>query len=355
MSIDLLIGGAGLAGLRIGLAALRANRKQRVVILEKELHTGGRVFTYYSSDPVPIQWEEGAGRISTQHKKTLSLLKTYGLHTIPISSTSNVLLCRDVPAQPTPNPFDDLSAIYLDPLRALDSHMLATHTIEQLLKKTVGPAHTSRILSLFPYYAETHTLRADLALQSFTEEMGRSHHFVVCQEGLSALTSTMAAEFLERGGEIHHGITITKCVPNRQGMQVNITHSHNHTQYRGAYDAHAVVLTMPCDALKKIMSVPVLRHLGMEPLVRIYAVFPLQNGKAWFDDQKIVTDGVLRYIIPMNPKKGTIMISYTEGPDALHWSRLSKKDMIVSLMAAVRALFPDRHIPDPRLLLDIAH
>jgi monoamine oxidase len=341
---DLLIGGAGLAGLRIGLAVLQADRTKRVIILEKEKHTGGRVFTYYSPDH-KIQWEEGAGRISTQHTKVLSLLKKYGLHTIPISSESDWMSSK---GDTQPNPFDDLCAIYLDPLKALDPHLLATHTIEQLLKKTVGPVKTSRFMSLFPYHAETHTLRADLALRSFDEEMGR-HEFVVCKEGLSALTSAMAAEFLERGGEIHHGITITGVNKKGHRMVVNVEHNHDTQKYKGMYEGNAVVLTMPCDVLKKITMpvLPVLKHLAMEPLVRIYAVFPLQHGKAWFPQTKIVTDGPLRYIIPMNPTQ--VMISYMEGPDTDKWFHLPKERLTKELMKEVRRLFP-LEIPEPTMV-----
>ena len=342
---DLLIGGAGLAGLRIGLAVLKADRTKRVILLEKEKHTGGRVATYYSSDH-KIQWEMGAGRISTRHTKTLSLLKKYGLSTVPISSESDWMSNDGDSA--IPNPFGELCAIYLDPLKALDPHLLATHTIEQLLKKTVGPLKTRRFMSLFPYHAETHTLRADLALRSFDEEMGNDH-FVVCREGLSALTSAMAAEFLERGGEIHHGITITGCRSTKQGMILDVEHNHDTQKYKGVYegtyDSATVVLTMPCDVLKKIIKLPILRHLAMEPLMRIYAVFPLQTP--WFPSTKIVTDGPLRYIIPMNPKQGTMMISYMEGPDTDHWSRIPKEDMTKELMKEVRRLFPHLTIPDP--------
>ena len=341
---DLLIGGAGLAGLRIGLAVLQADRTKRVILLEKEKHTGGRVFTYYSPDH-KIQWEEGAGRISTQHTKTLSLLKKYGLHTIPISSESDWMSSK---GDTQPNPFDDLCAIYLDPLKALHPHLLATHTIEQLLKKTIGPTHARRVLALFPYHAETHTLRADLALRSFDEEMGR-HEFVVCKEGLSALTSAMAAEFLERGGEIHHGITITGVNKKGHRMVVNVEHNHDTQKYKGMYEGNAVVLTMPCDVLKKITMpvLPVLKHLAMEPLVRIYAVFPLQHGKSWFPQTKIVTDGPLRYIIPMNPKQ--VMISYMEGPDTDKWFHLPKERLTKELMKEVRRLFP-LEIPEPTMV-----
>ena len=339
---DLLIGGAGLAGLRIGLAVLKADRTKRVILLEKEKHTGGRVATYYSSDH-KIQWEMGAGRVSTKHTKTLSLLKKYGLSTVPISSDSDWMSKDDT--RGSPNPFTELCAIYLDPLKALDPHLLATHTIEQLLKKTVGPTRARRFLDLFPYHAETHTLRADLALRSFDEEMGH-HDFVVCQEGLSALTSAMAAEFLERGGEIHHGITITGV--NKKGHRMVVDVEHHDTQHdKSTYDSAAVVLTMPCDVLKKIIKLPLLRHLAMEPLMRIYAVFPLRSGKAWFPSTKIVTDGPLRYIIPMNPTQ--VMISYMEGPDTDHWSRIPKEDLTKELMKEVRRFFP-MEIPEPTVV-----
>ena len=307
------------------------------------------MFTYYSPDH-KIQWEEGAGRISTQHTKVLSLLKKYGLSTVPISSDSDWMSSK---GDTQSNPFTELCAIYLDPLKALDPHLLATHTIEQLLKKTVGPARAAQFMALFLYHAETHTLRADLALRSFDEEMG-DDHFVVCQEGLSALTAAMAAEFLERGGEIHHGITITGVSPSQddktKGMIVNVEHNHDTQHYQGSYEGAAVVLTMPCDVLKKITLpsvLPVLRHLAMEPLMRIYAVFPLRSGKSWFPSTKIVTDGPLRYIIPMNPKQGTIMISYMEGPDTDHWSRIPKEKLTIELMKEVRRFFPHLTIPDP--------
>jgi monoamine oxidase len=185
-------------------------------------------------------------------------------------------------------------------------------------------------------------------------------HFVVCREGLSALTAAMAAEFLERGGEIHHGITITGCRSTKQGMIVDVEHNHDTQHYKGvyegAYDSYAVVLTMPCDVLKKItlpFVLPVLKHLAMEPLVRIYAVFPLQHGnpsKPWFPSTKVVTDGPLRYIIPINPKQGTIMISYTEGPDADHWSHIPKEKLTKELMKEVRRLFPHLTIPEPTVV-----
>jgi monoamine oxidase len=91
----------------------------------------------------------------------------------------------------------------------------------------------------------------------------------------------------------------------------------------------------------------------MEPLLRVYAVFKkssLAKGGVWFADlPKIVTDSPLRYIIPIDYKKGVIMISYTDGADARQLMKMKTEDLEEFIMTEIRALFPDRVIPDPVL------
>jgi monoamine oxidase len=89
----------------------------------------------------------------------------------------------------------------------------------------------------------------------------------------------------------------------------------------------------------------------MNPLLRIYAAFPIRNGTSWFSGMpKVVTSDPLRYIIPINASKGEIMISYTDGEDARYWMKKSPHAMETEIMRRVRALFPDRDIPDPLLI-----
>ena len=92
MSYDVIIVGAGIAGLRVGLQLLRS--KVSCCILEKYNYTGGRVVTFRTKLPKvgEVQWENGAGRISTSHKKVLDLLKRYDLHTAPIHPTFTIVI-----------------------------------------------------------------------------------------------------------------------------------------------------------------------------------------------------------------------------------------------------------------------
>jgi len=96
--------------------------------------------------------------------------------------------------------------------------------------------------------------------------------------------------------------------------------------------------------IKGVSTLPILNKLIMTPLLRMYAVFPLHKGKAWFSDlPRTITDDPIRHIIPMGG--GSIMISYTDGDDAKYW--MNQKEVPDKVMKRIRDLFPQLSIPDP--------
>jgi len=337
---DLIIVGGGIAGLYAGLHYIKSKPKHKVIILEKYDYIGGRIVTY--SKP-PYQWEIGAGRIASNHYKVKKLMDTYGLTWAPISSDSSWLSNQG--AKIESNPFNKLIPVMMSPLASLPSHILATHTLAQLLKEIHGSAIANTFIKQFPYWAEVNTLRADLALKSFSEEMGSKATFGVCVEGLQAIVSNMANEFVKLGGIIQLKTTVKNIIHQTVILKDN-------TKLTGKN----IVLALHASALKQIPSLATwkpLKYLAMEPLVRIYAVFPVTD-KSWFNDLgKIVTKNKIRYIIPIDTKKGSIMISYTDGADAKYWilryNKGGQKEVQEEVMTAIRALFPTRFIPDPIL------
>lgn len=339
---DVIIVGAGLSGLRVGIEVLSKYPHLRCCIIEKYGYNGGRVFTYRKKikGVGDVQWEHGAGRISTSHKKVLSLLKKYKLTFLPISA--DTLWLED---GLTKNDFSALIDIYMTPLLSLPSSMLQSHTLSELLHMIHGK-DTSFYLQ-FPYYAEIHTLRADLALHSFQAEMKSNSGFGVCQEGLSALTDHMADEFIKRGGTI---IQKTELRSVSYSTSFSLECLCLCTNKKRFFQSSVCVLALHHQALMQIKGAqhfPVLKKLVMEPLLRVYAIFPVIRKRSWFYDlSKIVTPGHIRYIIPIDPAKGIIMISYTEGPDAEYWMKQSPETQF-NIMKSIRNLFPDRSIPDP--------
>jgi len=353
-SYDLIIVGGGIAGLRVGIETLKTNPDINCCILEKYGYIGGRIVTFRKNIPKvgAVQWENGAGRIATTHKKVLHLLKDYGLTFIPISNESSFI--NEKTAAITENKFSDLIQFYFGPIEQLPCEMLATHTLSELLNKTIGLVAAKKLYEQFPYYSEIHTLRADLALESFKKEMGVSG-FGVVKEGFSSLTNAMMDEFTSLGGKVIMDIDAYKVASNHDNS-VTINCRIRNTNKKTSYTGKVVVLALHHSALTKIEGVntlSVLRHLTMMPLLRIYAVFPTKNGVSWFSNyKKIVTNSRIRYIIPVDPKRGIVMISYTDGLDAKWWFKQNiddngDNDVKEIVMTKIRKLFPELNIPDP--------
>jgi hypothetical protein len=360
---DLIIVGGGIAGLRVGIEALKQNPFIHCCILEKYNYIGGRIVTFRKTIPRvgEVQWENGAGRISTTHSKVLSLLSRYNLTFIPISDETDYINDPTIGTVGRPimtgNTFTDLIKVYLDPLAQLSHDILERHTLAELLDKTLGSGAAGRFYEQFPYWSEIHTLRADLGLQAFKGEMNSNKGFGVCKEGLSSLIDKMKAEFLERGGSIMIDTELysISAYPDRS---MHLSCRVRNTKKTIALIGSACVLALHHAALKNISGVSqlkVLKHLTMEPLLRMYAIFPVRRGTWWGKGlNKVVTNSPIRYIIPIDSERGIVMISYTDGADARHWIKQDEsakehgeenvKDLV---MTEIRRLFPDRHIPNP--------
>jgi hypothetical protein len=64
--------------------------------------------------------------------------------------------------------------------------------------------------------------------------------------------------------------------------------------------------------------------------------------------KEVLPHSPIRFFIPMDASKGLAMISYTEGRDAMRWMGIkSVKEREKATMKALRALYPDKEIPDP--------
>jgi len=361
---DVVIVGAGVAGLRVGIEVLKQHKSLRCCILEKYNYVGGRVVTYHHEveGVGEVQWENGAGRISTTHKRVLRLLRKYGLTFHHISGETKFMSKRRgvFPPVMEPDRFYQLLHIYLSPLERLSPEVLATHTLEELLAKTMGEDKAAEFYIQYPFFAEIHVLRADLALQAFQEEMGTNEGFGVCVEGYQAIPLKMRDEFLGLGGEILMNMDVVG-VSKGEGedgawteVRAKETLCDDQTVDH-VFLGRSVVLAAHAKAIQRMEGVkflPVLQKLEMPFLVRMYAVFPKESdGKVWFHDlPKIVTDSRVRYVIPVDKEKGAIMVSYTEGDDAKYWLMMMMAHphrVQKEVMKKLRSLFPERDIPAP--------
>jgi glycine/D-amino acid oxidase-like deaminating enzyme len=336
---DTIIIGGGVAGLTV--AKELAKRGDKVILFDKWGNWGGRVYTYHGAGG--IQYEIGAGRIFKEHKRVNELVHHYGLKTFPIS-TESLWEVKD------PNPFLDLFAPIRDLLATLPADVLAKHTIAELLPHSLEP-----ILLRFPYRSEFYTLRADEALRFFSprKTMGASgdaYYSVV--GGLDQIPKGLAREAKHAGATLKQESDVKDVRRVDELFEVEVETKGERKTYVAA---RVVFATCRCSLsdFKILSETPVLKQTGTEPLSRIYAVYPpsKSTGEVWFAGmEKVVTANPLRYVIPINAKKGLIMISYTDGDDTEYWKGLKDAALQKEIQRCARELFPEHTIPEPTYL-----
>ena len=345
---DILIVGAGIAGLHCALRISEKFPSKRIAIAEASDVTGGRIFTFQAPFR-GLHWEAGAGRVNTNHTHTCKYVKKYGLTRIPIENGSKWVTIGRMSKS---NDWNSIVKTFVTSLSKIPKVMLATHTLYDLLCKIYTTSIVESILFFFPYRAEVMTLRADLALESFQSDMAPNASFFVIKEGFSSLPAAMEDELVGRGVTFLMNHRCTSL--HSQDVFPMIAHFKTPVNSQ-SISATKIILAIPSDALRKVShfkSYPILKHLEASALLRTYAVFP-KNGdsRMWFEGMKrTVTDTPLRHIIPINTNKGIIMTSYTDGDDTIHWEKLKKKGTGVvakEIVKELQALFPESVIPNP--------
>lgn len=338
--MDVVIVGAGLAGLHCALRISERYPRQRIVVLESYSMAGGRVSTFTRGK---VHWEAGAGRIPESHRIISSYCDRYALTRFPISSDAGYV-DKDGIRQ---NIWNSIVTSIQRALSRLPSSVLGHYTMYDVLRKLYDKETVDDFISYFPYRSEITTMRADLA---FSKEFSAAESFYGIKEGLSALIHHMTDDLRKRGVNILYKHRVTGL-----GTQhLFPMHLHCMTPHgMKTFTAGKIIFAVQSNALRTIRpfsTYPILKHLKMTPLLRTYAIFPHTN-KVWFDDlSRLVTRGSLRHIIPINAKEGVIMTSYTDEDDTRVWNAYRKKGdtcLTKALLKELRALFPSKTIPNP--------
>ena len=324
-----IIVGDGIAGL--WLPEQLQKRGDDVIVLEQDKRVGGRIATSKHG------YEIGAGRLATNHPLTMALIKRFGLETIPLS--------HEIGWKAIDEELDNEKAIGENTLQAAwapviatlaktPANVQATETLRSLATKTIGPEMTNSILAQFGYRAETDTLRADLGIHSFQNEMGAATSFVVVKGGLSQIPTGLAKDL-----DVRLGITVKDVILADAVYRVKTSN--------GTFEGDRVILAIPAPALKKLpctRGFRTLDYLQMKPLTRIYA--QTVGPAPAFLSKRLITDSPLRYIIPVRPDKGLIMISYVESQDTEFWRGIKGPALIAKLQKEIGRLFPTEQIPE---------
>jgi monoamine oxidase len=154
--------------------------------------------------------------------------------------------------------------------------------------------------------------------------------------GLSSITKALAASCRSKGVRFIMQTTVTDVTYDGRTYTVQ-------TQSGRSLKAGRVILALPATILQTLpflRSFRPLQYLHMKPLTRIYA----KTVGPWPFKDRIVTDSPLRYIIPIRPAEGIVMISYTESQDTRAFLGMQGADLVTALTVELRRLFPSMTI-----------
>ena len=342
---DIVIVGAGIAGLTVALEAKKLNKRLKILVLEKYTNPGGRMVTINTTvDGKKYQYECGAGRINAGDERLLKLIKHYNLNTHKLSDTT--LWRKYGTSESTPNHFEELWYELCKEFQKLPIEDRRNKTLRDLVIETLGVEIAKSLLETYPYRAEIEVSSAESAIDLYLY-LSINPHFCVLKEGFGTLIKKLVSDAKAHGIEFQ-----TEIVANRIDVKKEIyTITAIKNKAHKTFTAKHVVLAVPRNALEKIYPFspdsPLIQAVKMEPLLRIYSVY--KDG-SWFPPNNVVTNSPLRYIIPIDKKNGLIMSSYLDSRDIELWTNLYEKghneELIEKIHNETCALFPELEIKE---------
>ena len=365
---DYLIVGAGIAGLYTALKLNQSYPNKTICIIEASEYIGGRIHSI-KYDGIIV--DGGAARFNTEQYRIISLINELNLmdKTIPITNKINyksVYPKYDIQLEtlfPTIHSFIIYLKKYIKKNKITEQELINT-TILDLVENTKTnyksisfeyPTIKQYLIDIYPYYSELGVLNALESIHLFTNEFSDTTKYMILNGGLEQIIDKIL-DILKKNPNIH----LFKEYPLEKIIKINDTTTHTYYEVicnkTIKLNTEHLIITIPKNKLLQIDYLTknktlynTINSVQNEPLYRIYARYPLnkKTGKVWFDGmEKISTNNPIKYIIPVNSKKGVILISYTDSIFATYWSKqVSNGTFENTLNKYLKEIFPDISIP----------
>lgn len=284
--MDVVVVGAGVAGLRVAELLLRSERAATVVVLEGKAHVGGRVRTVYEDDGA-VAYEAGPWRIPESHSRAREACAAHGIPLVPAATRAHVAP-RMAPARTG--------------LTTWGSNALA-----------YGVRRAQRLDAQTGYLGET------VSASGSAPYVTRDEHYFVAPDGLSELPRRMAA-----GVDVRHSTRVVDVERAAGGRYVVTTVRRDGRRFaREAHECDALFVCVPprdaaeWTALRRHAR-GVLHRVRPEPLCHVYTRVRERARTLHRADD----DDVLAQTVTSQYGNDWVQASYTSGTLARMWSHL---------------------------------
>ena len=356
--IDTVIIGAGVGGLELGIN--KSNKNKGIVILDQSDYIGGRVRSVKTSvNGKTISYEAGAARFNKNHTSLLSVIKRYNLQSkmIKIPSYWEFRPTSKYEQKAECIPFDNVDQLISSLIEYYDKpkwkQYLKHHTLFEACKDLYGNKIAEYLANSYSYYSEIKIFNGNNSIRTLKNDLGEHNQFYVLAGGLSQVPRCQAQDFISKSPQNYiclktqaQGWTYDD---KTKMFTLKIIDLDTETKYTLkcrnlvlAVDGKSVRRWKP--QLKKISPKigEVLGHVTSQPLLRVYALY---NSKWFAKYGKVVTDGLVKYVIPIDAKSGLVMISYTDGEYVRKMMRhINDGTQEKAIYESLKEIFPDDKI-----------
>lgn len=347
MHYNTIIIGAGISGLYIG----NHLKDNDFIIFEQKDRIGGRVKSVKYKN---ITYDTGAVRIQNHHKRMIKLLHELGLendmfemecknkyHLRTKNKNYPYLLTNKLPNKITD---DFVSHGIYDRLNDdIKKYKINknNYTPYQICNKLYGSEFANLFKDAYGYDKEVE----EGNLVTFYQNYGKMDSiFYILRNGLSQIINKLYTN-IENKVKMEHKLIDYSYKSNK--FHLTITHKNKIIKY----SCNRLICSIPPEYLDKLKPLDIITNdiqsVQSSNYIRIFAMYPKENGKYWYEDIcNITTDSYIRKIIPYNNKDGIIQICYCDGYKAEYWNNILLHDNLEeSIMEELKRIFPEKKIP----------
>ena len=307
---DTIIVGGGISGLNTAYQLISKHPTHRILILEGSDRLGGRLNTVKYKG---TQYEAGGARFNNKHSRLLKLLKDFNLDDKKITIPSDIYF-RPYPKDymksiPYINKFVNSKGIIdifslieeisiLKQKGKISYKELINHSLLDLVEKKLDlkyPKIKQVFENVFEYWSEISVLNSHDAVQLFKNDFNTKIQFYILTLGLTELIKKITQHLKQHNVDIKKNCYLDKITKidsnasnlnNKCNYQLKILKNYTETK---VFETNNLVLAIQQKDLLKLKYLTrhqniskLLNSVSHQPLYRMYARYPVINGKSWF-------------------------------------------------------------------------
>ena len=359
--IDLLVVGAGVSGLELAhqTSTKWSNSDKTILVVDQADYVGGRVRTVNDTyKGKKISFEAGAARFNSHHKSLISVITRCGLkkNMVKIPSYWEFRPTEKYKKEREKVPFKDIEELLEKLIKHYDKPKYRKYlkgvTLYEACRDLFGTSVAKFLKHSYGYYSEIHVFNGNNSIRSLKNDLSETNQFYILGGGLAQVPICQATSFISKKNcllSLKTQVKGWKYNKTTKRFEVTLFDLENNKKY--TVNCLNLVLGTDGKQLKRWRTqlqtispkiLDVMSHVTSQPLLRTYVIY----DSKWFKNYgKVVTDSLVKYIIPIDYSIGLIMISYTDGEYCRKMMKhIEEGTQLEAIYESLKEIFPDDKI-----------